>query len=71
MDNSYIPNLLAATHPAFRELAEYIWKEHLKRRPEIDSKMNPLRMKAWLIWDANLPVDHARKGIQPPRLLTL
>lgn len=30
---------LVSTHPAFRELAEYVWQEHLKRRPEIDKRL--------------------------------
>lgn len=70
MSNWDIPqNLLASTHPAFREMAECIWKEHLKRRPEIDAKMNPLRLKVWQDWNEQLPTDDCRKNRQPEKLL--
>lgn len=66
MDEIY---LLAATHPAFRELADYVWQEHLKRRPAIDARMNPLRLKAWQTWAEGLDPDDPRRHRQPPHLL--
>lgn len=69
MDNYKPLSQLASTHPAFRELAKYVWDEHVKRRPEIDAKMKPLRLKSWEISDANLPEGHPRKGVKPPHLL--
>jgi len=60
---------LVATHPAFKELAKFVLDEHMKRRPEIDKKMNPLRYAAWKMYDDNLPEGHMRKGIMPMYLL--
>jgi hypothetical protein len=64
-----INNLLVATHPAFRELSAYAWQEHLNRRPAIDAKMNPLRLKAWQQWCGNLDADDPRRNRMPPKLL--
>lgn len=60
---------LASTHPAFREMAEFVWKEHLKRRPEIDAKMNPLRLQRWKEFNERLPAYHPLKNKMPPKLL--
>lgn len=69
MSDYYIPPQPASTHPAFREMAQYVLDEHLKRREAIDKAMEPARLRAWEIWNANLPDNHERKNVQPWNLL--
>ncbi len=64
-ENYYNKPLPVSSHPAFKELAKYVFEEHMKRRPAIDAKMRPLREEAWQIWDQGLPIGHPRKGIRP------
>lgn len=52
-----------------RERWRQIWIDHVKRRPAINARMAPLRLKAWQAWNANLPDGHPMKDRQPPRLL--
>lgn len=68
MDNYKPLSQLVSTHPAFRELAKWVMDEHLKRRPAIDEKMRPLRLKAWQDWNDNLPADHFMKNKMPTYL---
>lgn len=38
---------LASTHPAFAEMAAFVWVEHVKRRPAIDRGLAALRLKSY------------------------
>jgi len=42
-----------------------IWTDHIQRRPEIDRKMAPLRLKVYQDWNDNLPLTHPLKNRKP------